>query len=250
MKLHGTSKINGLNHLEIGGCDVIEIVKKYGTPLYVMDEDLIREKARRFIKSFDSVYDEVRVAYAGKAFLNLAMCKLIEEEGLYLDVVSGGELYTAIKASFPTQNILFHGNNKTEEELRMALENKVGRIVVDSFNEIYKLDALAQEYGVKADIYLRLSPGIEAHTHAYIKTGQIDSKFGFPIETGQAIEAVKAALAMDNLNLKGLHCHIGSQIQEIQPYIDAADIMLKFASKIKDRLQFEMDELDLGGGFG
>jgi len=250
MRLHGTARINELNHLEIGGCDIIEIVEKYGTPLYVMDEKLIRDRCRDYKNSFTKVYDDIRVAYAGKAFLNLAMCRIIHEEGLFLDVVSGGELYTAIKAGFPMEKIIFHGNNKTEEEHIMALDNEVGRIVVDNFYELHRLNSLAGSCGKKADIYLRLSPGIEAHTHDYIKTGQIDSKFGFPIVNGQAMGAVKAALALENLNLRGIHCHIGSQILEKEPFVEAARVMIGFAACIKENFGVELEEIDLGGGFG
>jgi diaminopimelate decarboxylase len=250
MKLHGTAKINSLNHLEIGGCDMVDIVEEYGTPLYVMDEKLIRDNCMGYINSFSKIYDDFRVAYAGKAFLNIAMCKLVEDEGFYLDVVSGGELYTAIKANFPPEKIIFHGNNKTEDEHKMALKYGVGRIVVDNFNELYKLNDVAKSYNKTVDIYLRISPGIEAHTHEYIKTGQIDSKFGFPIYSGQAYEAVKIALSLENLNLIGLHCHIGSQIFEKQPYKDAAKVMVELIAEIKKRWGHEINELDMGGGFG
>lgn len=250
MKLHGTTQINNHNHLEIGKCDTVEIVKEYGTPLYVMDEDLVRQNCQSFFEAFTGLYDKVRIAYAGKAFLNLAMCKIVDEEGLYLDVVSGGELYTAIKSDFPGSKIIFHGNNKTEDELLMALKYGVGRIVVDSFYELYKLDKLAGESKLVADIYLRISPGIEAHTHDYIKTGHIDSKFGFPATNGQAYDAVEIALKLNNLRLKGIHCHIGSQIFETVPYVDAAGVMMDFAFSIKKNWDVDIDEIDLGGGFG
>lgn len=250
MKLHGTARINGLNHLEIGGCDIVEVTKKYGTPIYIMDEQLIRDNCKKIRNSFEKIYGKVKAAYAGKAFLNLAMCRIIDEEGLYLDVVSGGELYTALKADFPAEKIIFHGNNKTVEELNMAVENRVGRVVVDNFNELYKLNDIAGAYNKTADIYLRISPGVEAHTHEYIKTGQIDSKFGFPIVTGQAQEAVKIALSLPNVCLKGIHCHIGSQIMEVQPFVDAAGIMIDFAAWIRDGFGAEIEECDLGGGFG
>lgn len=250
MKLHGTARINELNHLEIGGCDTVNIAEKYGTPLYVMDEELIRNNCRMFIKSFTSFYDKVKVAYAGKAFLNLAMCRIIDQEGMYLDVVSGGELYTALKAGFPAERLILHGNNKTMDELDMALSNGIGTIVVDNFNELYKLNNAAKEIGKKAEIYLRISPGIDAHTHDFIRTGHIDSKFGFPIVTGQAKDAVKIALSLDNLNLKGIHCHIGSQILDLEPYTEAADVMLQFAGEIRDSYGVCINEIDLGGGFG
>jgi diaminopimelate decarboxylase len=250
MRLHGTSRINELNHLTIGGCDAVQLVEKHGTPLYVMDEELIRKNCREYRESFGKLYDKIKVAYAGKAFLNLAMCRIVDEEGLFLDVVSGGELYTALKAGYPAERIIFHGNNKTVDEHIMALTNSVGIIVVDNFNELYRLDKLAGKYNKKADIYLRVSPGIEAHTHDYIKTGQIDSKFGFPIINGQAQDAAGIAISLDNLNLKGIHCHIGSQIFETEPYKDAVDALFNFANQIKTEWGHEVEDIDIGGGFG
>lgn len=250
MRLHGTARINDLNHLEIGGCDSVDIVNEYGTPLYVMDEQLIRENCREYIERFCKLYENTRVAYAGKAFLDLAMCRIIDEEGLYLDVVSGGELYTALKAGFPAERIIFHGNNKTSEELVMALFHNIGRIVVDNFNELFRLDKLAHEMSKYVDIYLRISPGIEAHTHDYIKTGQVDSKFGFPVVNGQAIEAFGIAASLNNLCIKGIHCHIGSQIFDTQPYIDAVDILFDIAKTLKNELNIDIEEIDIGGGFG
>lgn len=250
MRLHGTACINSNNHLEIGGCDTVDLAAKYGTPLYLLDEKLVRDNCRGFVREFSNVYKNIRVAYAGKAFLDLAMSRIICEEGLYLDVVSGGELYTALKAEFPPEKIIFHGNNKTREEHIMALNNGVGRIVVDNFNELFRLDKLARKNKKIADIILRISPGIEAHTHKYIMTGQVDSKFGFPLIDGQAYDAVKFALGLKNLHLKGIHCHIGSQIFEVKPYVDEVNIMFKFANEIKRDFNIEVKEIDIGGGFG
>ncbi len=250
MRLHGTARINQFNHLEIGGCDTVELVKKYGTPLYLIDEYLIRKNCRDYINCFSSNYDRVKVVYAGKAFLDLAMCRIVEEEGLCLDVVSGGELYTALRAGFPPDRIIFHGNNKTDSELKMAAEHGVGRIVVDNMSELMKTGAFAKQSGKVINIYIRVSPGVEAHTHDYIKTGQIDSKFGFPLLNDQALNAVKIAKSMENISLMGLHCHIGSQIFEIQPYIEAVNVMMKFASIIKKEFEADIPEIDFGGGFG
>ena len=194
MRLHGTMCINSKGHLEIGGCSTVDLARKFGTPLYIMDEEHIREICRDYYNSFTRKYKNALVIYASKAFLTLAMCKIIEEEGLGLDVVSGGEIYTALKADFPMEKIYFHGNNKSIEELELALSNKIGRIVVDSFYELDLLDEIAKEKNIKQKILIRVSPGIDAHTHEYIKTGQIDSKFGFPLETGQAKEAIHKAL--------------------------------------------------------
>ncbi len=248
--LFGTAGINEMNHLEIGGCDTVTLVKEFGTPLYVMDEQLIRENCRLYKDTLSELHADSEVIYAGKAFLTMGMCRLIEEEDLSLDVVSGGELYTAIKAGFPTKRIYFHGNNKSYEELKMAVEHGVGRIIVDNFYELEMLKDLTKKYRRKAEILLRITPGIEAHTHEYIKTGQLDSKFGFGLENGHAIMAVESALRIKSLKLMGFHCHIGSQIFEKEPFSMAVEVMLKFAKAIYDKLDFKTRELDFGGGFG
>ena len=248
MKLFGTMEIIE-NELFIGGVSTVELVKKYKSPLYVMDEQLLRDTCRNYYKSFKCNEDN-RVAFAGKAFLTLEMCRLIHEEGLNLDVVSGGELYTAYKAGFPMEKIYFHGNNKTLDEIELGVEKRVGRFVVDNLEEMEMINEIAAKHGVIQDIYLRLTPGIEAHTHEYIQTGQIDSKFGFAPVGNTIMEAVKHALSLANLRLIGLHCHIGSQIFEIKPYEDAAEIMLNHIAEIKRETGHEIKELDLGGGFG
>jgi len=249
MKLLGSMEIIE-NALYIGGISAVELAEQYKTPLYVMDEQLIRNQCRRYHDSFKVVNGRNRVAYAGKAFLTLAMCQIVESEGLCLDVVSGGELFTALKAGFPMEKVYFHGNNKTEDEIVMGVENGVGRFVVDNFYEMELIDRAAGERGVVQEILLRLTPGIEAHTHDYIKTGQIDSKFGFtPLENG-IMNAVKKALSLKNVKLAGIHCHIGSQIFETQPYEDAVDIMMEIVADIKKETGLEISELDLGGGFG
>ncbi|KUO50508.1 MAG: diaminopimelate decarboxylase [Desulfitibacter sp. BRH_c19] len=249
MKLHGTSKINSEGILEIGGCNAIELVEKYGTPLWVMDEELIRNTCQRLVKAF-SQKGNSQVLYASKAFLTTAMCKIINEEGLGLDVVSGGELYTALKANFPVKNIYFHGNNKGFEEIKLALENGIGRIVVDNFYELQVLNGIAGEMDTKQAIILRITPGVEAHTHEYIRTGQIDSKFGFTLTNGQAMEAVKIALELPNLDLKGIHCHIGSQIFEMGSYGHAAHVMIEFMKNIEKETGYVIEELNIGGGLG
>ncbi|AEE91513.1 diaminopimelate decarboxylase [Tepidanaerobacter acetatoxydans Re1] len=247
----GTGRINKFNHLEIGGCDAVELAKEFGTPLYVMDENHIRENCRLYRDSLNNLHENSEVIYAGKAFLTMEMCKLIEEEGLSLDVVSGGELYTAIKSGFPSKRIYFHGNNKSYAELEMAAEYGVGRIVVDNFYELELLRDVAKKYqGKKIKILLRLTPGIEAHTHDYIKTGQLDSKFGFGMENGHAFMAVENALSIKGLKLMGFHCHIGSQIFEDEPFKDAAKIMIQFAKIVNERYDFRTREIDFGGGFG
>jgi diaminopimelate decarboxylase len=249
MEFFGTTEIRD-NVLNIGGVNTTELVKEYGTPLYVFDEALVREKCSRYYKAFKAQENGNRVAYAGKAFLTLAMCQLIAEEGLCLDVVSGGELYTAIKSKFPLHKVYFHGNNKTFDEIEMGIECGVGKFVVDNFYEIERINEIAKEYNKVQKILLRITPGIEAHTHEYIKTGQIDSKFGFTILNNNTIDAVKRAVELPNIELVGIHCHIGSQIFDITPYEDAVDVMLSLVANIKNELNYELKELDLGGGFG
>ena len=243
--------VNEQGHLTVGGMDTVELAKEYGTPLYIMDEGLIREHCRSFKESMDKYYGgQGLVCYASKAFCCKAMCRIMLEEGLGLDVVSEGELYTALSVGFPAEKLCFHGNNKTDHELSYALENGVGRIIVDNIYELERLDRLAEKTGRTANIMYRIKPGIDAHTHNFIMTGQIDSKFGFALETGEAYEAVKKAIECSHINLVGLHCHIGSQIFDIDPFVKAAEVMLTFIAKIKDELGFEVKELNLGGGFG
>lgn len=248
--LYGTARINARNHLEIGGCDTVDLAKEFGTPLYLMDEDFIRDNCRLYKENLQQLHKSSEVIYAGKAFLTIGMCKIIEEEGLSLDVVSGGELFTAIRAGFPGDRIYFHGNNKSLEELKMALDYGVGRIVVDNFYELEMLRDLTKKHPNKIKVLLRITPGIEAHTHDYVKTGQLDSKFGFGLENGHAIMAVERVLSIKSLKLMGFHCHIGSQIFETEPFKAAAEVMLTFAKEIQTRLGYETAEVDFGGGFG
>ena len=243
--------VNEWGHLTIGGADTVDIAGKYGTPVIVYSEDGIRRNCKAFVDSIDRYYNgNGRVLYAGKAFSCLEMCRIVKDEKMGLDVVSGGELYTAIKAGFPTDKIYFHGNNKTYNELKMALEYGVGRIIVDNPDELATLDELAKETGKTANVYMRIKPGIDAHTHSFIMTGQIDSKFGFALETGEAMDCVKLCAKADNINLVGLHCHIGSQIFDVDPFVLAADVMMKFIADIKAETGIVISELDLGGGFG
>ncbi|MEW6276096.1 MAG: diaminopimelate decarboxylase [Bacillota bacterium] len=249
MKLHGTMRVNDRGHLEIGGCDTVELARRFGTPLYVLDEQLFRQNCRDYYAAFTQKYG-AGVIYAAKALLNLAVCRLVEEEGLGLDLVSGGELYTARQARFPMGRVYFHGNNKSPEELVLALEYKVGRIVVDNFYELELLNRLAGEKHATAEIILRLTPGIEAHTHEYIKTGQIDSKFGLVIENDQALAAVKRVLEMKKVRLHGFHCHIGSQIFELASYAHCARVMMDFVARVHQETGWLAGELNLGGGLG
>ena len=243
--------LNALGHLTIGGRDTVELAQTYGTPLYVMDEDEIRRACASYRESINKYYGgRGLVTYASKAFCCKAACKIAMEEGLGLDVVSIGELYTAQSVGFPPERIFFHGNNKTVQELLAALEYGVGQIVVDNLSELELLNQLAISHNQKASILFRIKPGVDAHTHAFIRTGQIDSKFGFALETGEALGAVRMAAGMEGIELKGLHCHIGSQIFDIEPFEHAAEVMLGFIAEIREKTGLALKILDLGGGFG
>ncbi len=243
--------VNANGNLAIGGVDTVDLAKKYGTPLYVMDEELVRKNCRDFNESIRKFYgDKGRVHYASKALSCMEMCRIVASEGLGLDAVSIGELYTAVKAGFDTSKIGFHGSNKTNEELEYAVEIGVGHIIVDNLDELHRLAEIARKIGEKPHIMLRIKPGIDAHTHDFVKTGQIDSKFGFALETGEAFNAVKEAINCENVELYGLHCHIGSQIFDIAPFEEAAIVMLELIAKIKNELNYEIQGLNLGGGFG
>lgn len=243
--------VNSKNHLVIGENDTVELAKEFGTPLYVLDEDLLRKNCRVYKNAIDKYYGgNGLVLYANKAFCTLYTCKLAAEEGLGADVVSGGELYTAIKAGFPMDRIYFHGNNKTEQELEMAVENGVGHIVVDNVYELEMLNNIAAKHGVVQNIMFRIKPGVDAHTHSFIRTGQIDSKFGVALENGEAFEIYEKAHNMSNVNPDGLHCHIGSQIFDVEPFCQAAEILMNFAGDLKDKLGLEIKKLNLGGGYG
>ena len=243
--------VNEKGHLTVGGCDTVEISKEFGTPVYVYDENEIRNNIREFRNSIDENYGgKGLVHYASKAFSCKEIYRICASEGIGVDVVSGGELYTALSVDFPAGKIAFHGNNKTFAELEMAVENNVGRIIVDNITELEALNSIAAKHGKTVGIMFRIKPGIDAHTHDFVKTGQIDSKFGFALETGEAMEAVKIALEMSNVKLCGLHCHIGSQIFDIDPFELAAKVMLELFADIKAQTGVELEELNLGGGFG
>ncbi|NLB89401.1 MAG: diaminopimelate decarboxylase [Syntrophomonadaceae bacterium] len=248
MYLTGSMQIDN-NHLIVGGIDVVELVKEFGSPLWVIDEKGLRDNCASFRDAF-SKWGNCDVTYASKSLCNLSIIRIIEEEGLSLDVVSGGELYTALKAGFPTGRIFFHGNNKSIDELTLAVVNDVARIVVDNFYELHLLDKICGELGKVQNILLRITPGVEAHTHEYIQTGQIDSKFGFTLPDGQALDAVSAAINCNNLKLTGIHCHIGSQIFDMDSFKHAANLMMDFLAQIKNELNYECIEINLGGGFG
>ncbi|RHW41194.1 diaminopimelate decarboxylase [Neobacillus notoginsengisoli] len=250
MHFYGTIGVNQAGNLEIGGLDAIELAEEYGTPLYVYDVALIRERARGFKREFDEQGVKAQVAYASKAFSTIAMIQLAAEEGLSLDVVSGGELYTAKAAGFPMEKIHFHGNNKSREELEMAVSYGIGCIVVDNFHELEMLKEICGSKRRTVGILLRVTPGIEAHTHDYILTGQEDSKFGFDLQNGQAEQALSSSLECPFLNVLGVHCHIGSQIFETTGFLLAARKIVGKLAEWKDKLAYKTKVLNLGGGFG
>jgi len=248
--LFGTQTINKMGHLVIGGCDVVDLAAQFGTPLYVMDEALIRRKCRAYRSAFEREYEDSEIAYAAKAFIAKAMCALAAQEGLWLDVASAGELYTAAQAGFPMDRILLHGNFKTPEEIKMAVDYDVGFVVVDSFVEIEALSRTAHAAGKTQPILIRCNPGVDPHTHRLIRTGQEDSKFGFNIKDGSAMRAARMAIGLPGLELRGIHCHIGSQLLDLTPYVEAAPVMAGFMGQVRDETGLEMNVLDLGGGPG
>ncbi len=242
-----TAEVSERGHLVIGGCDTVELAAEYGTPLYLFDEFSLRSKCREFKNEFGQRYADTSVIYASKAFLNGALAVIFKEEGLGLDVVSAGELAIAESVAFPMDMVYFHGNNKSAEELRLALKHHIGRIVVDSFDELEVLGKMAEETGHIPDILLRLTPGVDPHTHEHITTGTGGSKFGFPLFS--ADEAIVQAMSAPSLNLVGLHFHLGSLISEVQAYQEAIEIVLDFAADMKQKHGFGIEELNIGGGF-
>ena len=243
--------VNEAGHLTIGSADTVELARTYGTPLYVFDEGTIRETLRQYKGSIDRYYGgKGLVAYASKAFACKEIYRIVESEGCGIDVVSRGELYTALSVGFPVEKIFYHGNNKTVEELTYAIEHNVGRIVVDNLTELERISAIAISQNKVVPILLRIKPGIDAHTHNFVRTGQIDSKFGFALETGEALDAVRYVLTHPGVALKGIHCHIGSQIFEIDPFECAAEVMIGFMAAVRDETGLVLTELNLGGGLG
>lgn len=240
--LPDTAKINKKNHLEIGGCDAVELTKEFGTPLYVMDEATVRNRCRKYIDSFRKHYPNTDIAFACKALCTAGILKIADGEGMCFDVSSGGEIYTALKTGIDPKKLYFHGNNKTKAELKMALEAGVGRIMVDTTQEIINLDEVTKETGIRAEVMMRINPGIEAHTHEYIKTGLIDSKFGVP--QYQIEEAVKQIQNKKLISLVGFHAHIGSQIFDTKPFVDELKILLDLTKK------YNTHEINIGGGPG
>lgn len=249
--LHENYGINEKGHLTLGGADTVLLARKYGTPLYLVDEDRVRSQMRLYKSAMREYFGAgSTVYYASKALSCKEMYRIAADESISVDVVSIGELYTAKKAGFPLERACFHGNNKTDDEIRTALEWGVGEFMVDSFEELYALDRLAGDLGKKQKIMLRLTPNIDPHTQKAISTGELDSKFGTPIETGQAEKLTAQALSMKNIELEGFHSHIGSQTFESDPFIDQATVMMDYAVSIRDKFGFTAKKIDLGGGFG
>ena len=243
--------VNEKGHLTFAGLDTVDLAKKYGTPLYLMDENKIREHIRTYKNAMERYFPKGSLPeFASKAFSIKQIYRIIAEEGIDIDVVSQGEIYTAVKAGFPMENCFFHGNNKTDSDILFAIENGVGFFIADNIEELEAIEEIAGEKGINQKVLLRVSPGIDPHTHIKISTGSTESKFGFPLETGDAIKAVEAVLKCQNITLCGFHCHVGSQIFESDPFITAADIMFEFIADIKTIFGYTAEMLNLGGGFG
>lgn len=238
------------NELSIEGISTETLAAKYGTPVMIFSEDEIRHKIGELREQFLDRYDNVRAAYAGKAFLPMAMCKLIDEEGLCLDVVSGGELYTALKAGFPVERIEFNGNNKSVDEIRMAVENGVGRIIIDGIDELNLIEDACRDVGKSIKALLRISPGVDSHTHQFITTGNVDSKFGIPVHGDQLEQVFLNIRKSQHVDLLGFHIHIGSQLHENETYLQAVDAILNIMSELNKKYDFVTKEINIGGGFG
>lgn len=243
-----SANINIAGNLEIGGCDTVSMAQEFGTPLYVYDESTIRSMAKTYLHEFSSRYPDTTVAYASKAFLNKEMSRIANEESLSLDVVSGGEIAVAVSTGFPAERMYFHGNNKTLQELSEAINVGIGTIVVDGFQELDLLNEIAKGKGMVQGIMLRLSPSVDAHTHGHTTTGILDVKFGFSIESGEGTVAIRQALGSSNLDLKGIHFHLGSPIFELEPYSEAIDTVLEYLVQFKDE-GLNLREFSPGGGF-
>ncbi len=243
--------VNDCGHLTFAGMDTVDLAKKYGTPLMLLDEGKIREKMSIYREAMKKYFtDDSMPLYASKALSFKYIYKIAKSENIGIDCVSAGEIYTAVQAGFPMAKTYFHGNSKTEDEIRFAIENNVGHFVCDSIEEVSVVDEIARSMGVVQKVLLRITPGIDPHTHKKISTGSVDSKFGVAIETGQAYELVEKTLALANIQLDGYHCHIGSQIFEYDPFCDAAKIMIKFIADTNKMFGFTAKTLNLGGGMG
>lgn len=249
--LLGTQRVDENGLLEIGGIPAVELVARFGTPLYVIDEACMRDRCRQYKAAFEEAYEgPSAIAYASKACLTLAICRVVEQEGLHLDVASGGELHVALRGGFPAPKVAMHGNNKSLQELAAAMDAGVGYLVVDCLEEIDRAESLFRAGHPRTRALLRITPGIEAHTHEYIMTGREDSKFGLGLWEGGAMEAVQRLLNSPALELIGFHCHIGSQLLSVQCFADAASLMVDFCQLVKEKMGFSPQILNMGGGLG
>ncbi len=243
--------VNEKGNLEFAGKDTVVLSEKYGTPAYIMDEKRIREKMRIYKNTLNCCFDENSMPlFASKSLCFKRIYEIAHEENIGIDVVSSGEIFTAVKAGFSMEKAFFHGNNKTDYDISFAMDNNVGYFICDNKDELKTISSVAVQRGIRQKILLRLTPGIDPHTHAKISTGNVDSKFGAAIETGQAQELTALALSLDNIDLKGFHCHIGSQIFDYEPFCDAAVIMINYISEVRNQFGFETEILNLGGGMG
>jgi diaminopimelate decarboxylase len=248
--LLGTQRVNGQGSLEIGGCDAVALARRFGTPLYVLDEACLRGNCRRYRAAFESRYPNVLICFAAKALMTSALCRIMDQEGLGLDVVSAGELYTALRARFPVNRIFLHGSDKSPQEVELALRHRVHRVVVDNLEEIAQFQQAAAAQDAVVDMLIRVTPGVEVNSHTHVQTGKVDTKFGLSIASGAALEGVSKALQAPNARVRGIHCHIGSQIVDLQPFREAARMMVEFAADVRDRLGLLLEEVNMGGGLG
>lgn len=248
--LLGTQEINAAGNLEIGGCDVTRLAAEFGTPLYVMDEALIRENCRAYRAAFESRYPKNVICYASKAFLTMAICRIIDEEGLNIDVASLGELHVALRSGFPKKRINLHGNNKSREELEMAVKSRIGHVVIDNLQEIENLAAVCREAGKSIDVLVRCTPGVDPHTHKFISTGQADTKFGLNIKDGSALAGIKRILEIPALRFDGIHCHVGSQLLDTEAHEGAVKALVGLMVDIRREAGVSCNILNIGGGLG
>ena len=249
--VHSNVTVGENGHLYFAGADTVSLAEKYGTPVFLLDDARVRARIREYKEAMQTNFGECSVPlFASKSLSFKEIYRIMAEEGIGTDIVSSGELFTAVSAGFPMERAFFHGNNKTDFDIQYAIENRIGYFIVDSMEELFLIDSYAQKAGIRQKILLRLTPGIDPHTHKKISTGGVDSKFGSAIETGLAERITKAALSQTNIELCGFHCHIGSQIFDIEPYLTAAEIMLSFIAKMKEKFGFTAKILNLGGGFG
>lgn len=239
-----------MNNMIFAECDVVNLAKKYGTPLYVISEDFIVNRIDEIKNKFLYKYENTYAVYASKAFLTKEMARVIKREGLGMDVVSGGELYTALEVGFPMEKVIFHGNNKSYDELKMAITNDIGRIVVDNLYELELIEEISEEFNKEVKILFRITPGVNSDTHKYIQTGQVDSKFGIPLNGKILKNAIEKAMDSNNIDLLGFHFHIGSQINTKDSYMEAIRIITSLMKKVKEECNFDTVELNVGGGFG